>query len=197
MCYNAAFAMDFISVLLISLGLSADCFAVAVSGSVTIRQLSFFKVFRTAFAFGFFQGAMPVIGWFAGRSIASIISDYDHWVAFSLLAAVGGHMIWESVRRGQRKDEVTDISRGILLLVLAVATSIDAMAVGLSLAFLENGIITASFAIGLVTLVVTSIGFWVGRKAGALLGKRAKLIGGIILIGIGLRILISHLMGAS
>ncbi|MBI4304287.1 MAG: manganese efflux pump [Chloroflexi bacterium] len=187
--------MDLISILLIAIGLSADCFAVAVSGSVTLRTLSFIKVFRTAFTFGFFQGMMPVIGWLAGRTIAGIISAYDHWVAFSLLALVGGHMIWESFRREKGKGEVTDISRGVLLLVLAVATSIDALAVGLSLAFLENGIVQASIIIGLVTLLVTAGGFWIGRKAGGLRGKRAKLVGGIVLIGIGTRILLSHLLG--
>ncbi|MBI2852594.1 MAG: manganese efflux pump [Chloroflexi bacterium] len=185
--------MDFISVLLVAIGVSADCFAVAVSGSVSMRRLSPLQVLRTSFTFGFFQAVMPLLGWLAGRSIVQAISTYDHWVAFALLAVVGGHMVWESARKGGVKSERTDISRGILLLTLAIATSIDAFAVGLSFAFLENGIIRASLTIGLVAFLITAGGLWVGRKATGLLGKRAKLVGGTILIGIGLRILFTHL----
>lgn len=186
--------MDLISVLFIAFSLSADCFAVALSGSASMGRLSRFQVGRVSFAFGLSQFLMPVLGWLAGRTIFSIISAYDHWVAFTLLALVGGRMLWESFKGEDGRVEGTDITRGFILLTLAVATSIDALAVGLSFAFLETGIIQASLIIGLVAFSVTAAGFWLGRKAGVLLGKRAKLVGGIILIGIGLRLLLTHIL---
>ncbi|MDO8716570.1 MAG: manganese efflux pump MntP family protein [Dehalococcoidales bacterium] len=186
--------MDLLSIIFIALSLSADCFAVALSGSAAMGKLSRLQVVRTSLAFGLAQFLMPVIGWLAGRTIVQIISAYDHWVAFGLLAFVGGRMIWESLKGEDERKEGTDITRGFLLLTLAVATSIDALAVGLSFALLEIGITQASLIIGLVAFSVTALGFWLGRKAGDLLGNRAKLAGGVILIGIGLRILITDIM---
>ncbi len=186
--------MGLLSIIFIALSLSADCFAVALSGSAAMGKVSKFQVVRTALAFGLAQFIMPVIGWLAGRTIVQIISAYDHWVAFGLLAFVGGHMIWDSLKGDDGRTEGTDITRGFILLTLAVATSIDALAVGLSFALLEIGIIQAGLIIGLVAFSVTALGFWLGRKASALLGNRAKLAGGVVLIGIGLRILITHIM---
>jgi len=186
--------MDLLSIIFIAFGLSADCFAVALSGSAAMGKLTRFQVVRTALAFGLAQFLMPILGWLAGRTIVQIISAYDHWVAFGLLAFVGGHMIWDSLKGKDGQEEGTDITRGLILLTLAVATSIDALAVGLSFALLEIGIIQASLIIGLVAFSVTAAGFWLGRKASTLLGNRAKLAGGVILIGIGLRILITHIM---
>lgn len=184
--------MDLISLVLIALSLSADCFAVAVSGSAAMGRLSRLQVGRVSFSFGFAQFLMPVIGWLAGRTVVNLISAYDHWVAFGLLALVGGHMIWES-RSGNGQSENTDITRGFILVTLAIATSIDSLAVGLSFALLEIGIIQASLIIGLVAFFITVFGFWLGSRVGVLLGKRAQLVGGLVLIGIGLRILITHL----
>ncbi len=184
--------MDVISLVLIALSLSADCFAVAVSGSVAMGRMSRLQVGRVSFAFGFAQFIMPVIGWLAGKTIVNVISDYDHWVAFTLLALVGGHMIWESTKNKEERKG-SDITRGFILFTLAIATSIDSLAVGLSFALLETNIIQYSLIIGLIAFAVTASGFWLGRKAGDLLGKRAKLVGGLVLIAIGLRILISHL----
>ena len=186
--------MGLISIIFIAFSLSADCFAVALSGSAAMGRLSRFQVMRTSLAFGLSQFIMPVIGWLAGRTIVQIISAYDHWVAFGLLAFVGGHMIWDSLKGDDGRAEGTDITCGFILLTLAVVTSIDALAVGLSFALLEIGIIQASLIIGLVAFSVTVAGFWLGSRAGVLLGKRAKLAGGVILIGIGLRILITHIM---
>lgn len=186
--------MGLISIIFIALSLSADCFAVALSGSAAMGKVSRFQVVRTALAFGLAQFLMPLIGWLAGRTIVNIISAYDHWVAFALLAFVGGHMIWDSLKGEDGRAEGTDITRGFLLFTLAIATSIDALAVGLSFALLEIGIIQASLIIGLVAFCVTAVGFWLGRKTGVLLGKRAKLVGGVVLIGIGLRILIAHII---
>jgi len=136
---------------------------------------------------------MPVIGWLAGRAVVDLIVQYDHWVAFGLLFAVGSRMIWESLRSKEDKKKV-DITRGILLITLSIATSIDALAVGLTFAFLEVNIALASSTIGVVAFVVTAIGIFIGRKAGKLLGKRAEAIGGLVLIGIGLRILLEHIL---
>lgn len=184
--------LGFLSILIIAIGLAADCFAAALSGSIAQRTLSFFKVFRTSLAFGLFQALMPVLGWLAGRTVVDLIAEYDHWVTFLLLVVVGGRMIWESFHSRDSHSETTDITKGFLLLTLSVATSIDALAVGLTFAFLEVNIALASSTIGVVAFAATAIGFLLGRKAGKLVGKRAEAIGGIVLIGIGLRILLSH-----
>lgn len=185
--------MDFLSVLLIAIGLSADCFAVALSGSIPMRTLSWLQVFRTSLSFGLFQTLMPLLGWLGGRTIVELVAQYDHWVAFILLALLGGRMLWKSFRSRDGGGENSDITKGWLLLTLSVATSIDALAVGLTFAFLEVNIALASSAIGLVAFVATAIGFLLGRRAGKLIGRQAEAIGGMVLIGIGLRILLSHL----
>ena len=186
--------MEFLSIFLIALGLAADCFAVAFSGSITMRNLSFLQVFRASLSFGIFQALMPILGWLAGRTVVELIAGYDHWVAFVLLALVGGKMIWESFHSEEDRRENDDITRGLLLLTLSVATSIDALAVGLTFAFLEVNIILASSTIGGVTFVATTIGFLLGRRAGKLIGRRAETVGGMVLIGIGLRILLTHIL---
>ena len=186
--------LDFLSLLLIALSLSLDCFAVAVSASVAMPRVSYLLALRTAFAFGSAQFLMPVLGWLAGRTIVDIISGFDHWVAFVLLAAVGGRMLWESFHSREGRTQTADITRGILLLTLAVATSIDALAVGLSFAFLKINIVAASATIGVVAFIVSMLGFTLGRRVGGVLGRQAKIAGGAILIAIGLRILLSHLL---
>ena len=151
---------------------------------------------RTALAFGFFQAVMPVLGWLAGRTIVDIISDYDHWIAFGLLAFIGGKMLWESFERKEEKSKNTDITSGLLLLTASLATSIDALAVGLSFAFVDVNIILASLTIGIIAFVVTAVGFPLGRKISRVAGRWAEVIGGTVLIGIGLRILVTHLLEA-
>ena len=126
--------------------------------------------------------------------IVDLISDYDHWLAFSLLALVGSRMVWESFRSKERRSEITDVTKVLSLLILSVATSIDALAVGLSFAFLKTNMVLASTTIGVVAFIVTTIGFIVGKKAGSLMGKRAEAIGGVILIGIGVRIILEHIL---
>ncbi len=186
--------MEFLSIFLIALGLAADCFAVALSGSISMRTLSFLQVFRTSLSFGIFQGLMPVLGWLAGRTVVELIAGYDHWLAFVLLALVGSRMTWKSFRSRDGRSENTDITKGFLLLTLSVATSIDALAVGLSFAFLKINIALAGSTIAVVAFVATVVGFLLGRKAGHLIGKRAEAIGGILLIGIGIKILLEHIL---
>lgn len=180
-------------VLFIALGLSADCFAVTLSGSVTMRTVSLIQALRTAFTFGFFQTLMPVLGWLAGGMVVDLIADYDHWLAFALLALIGVRMIWQSLR-GEEAAKQVDITRGLTLFTLALATSIDALAVGLTFAFLEVNIVSASLIIGAVAFIISAFGFFIGKKAGRLLGKRAEILGGLVLIAIGLRILLTHLI---
>ncbi len=186
--------LDLASLLLIAIGLSADCFAVAVGASISVKSLSPRGVFRTAAAFGMAQALMPTLGWLVGRTVVDLISAYDHWVAFGLLTIIGGRMLWESLHPEHSDATGTDITRGAALLLLSVATSIDALAVGLSLAFVETNIALAVLTIGGVAFLITTIGFLVGRKAGHLMGKRAEAVGGAILIAIGLRILLTHLL---
>ena len=185
--------LDFLSVLVIAIGLSADCFVVALSGSISMQRVTPFQVTRTALSFGLFQAMMPVLGWLMGRTVVDAIADYDHWLAFTLLAFIGGKMIRESFKAESSRPAATDITKGTTLLVLSVATSIDALAVGLTFAFLEVNIALASTTIGIVAFLVTIIGFLAGKKAGRLMGKRAEAIGGVILIAIGLRILLMYL----
>ncbi len=184
--------LDFGSVLLIAIGLSADCFAVALAASTSAAGPSRLQALRVCLAFGTAQAVMPVLGWLAGKNLVDLISGYDHWVAFGLLLAVGGRMIWESFHGEEGRTR--DFSRGLTLLVLAVATSIDALAVGLSFAFLSMSIVVPVLTIGVVAALITAVGFVVGRRASRVLGERAETLGGIILIGIGLRVLLSHLL---
>ena len=183
--------LDILSIIFIAFGLSADCFAVALGGSTSMRFFSLLQILRTSIIFGFFQALMPILGWLAGRTVVDLIADYDHWVVFTLLTVIGIRMIWESAHKKEGQKPV-DITKGFLLITLAIATSIDALAVGLSLAFLEVNIVLASSIIGIVAFLITMIGFALGKKAGKLLGRRAEAIGGVILIIIGLRTLLSH-----
>jgi len=185
--------LDIPSLLLIALGLSPDCFAVALSGSSTARTSSPVPMLRLALAFGLFQAGMPVLGWLAGRTVVDFIASYDHWVAFALLAFIGGRMVWESFHdETQRKR--TDITRGAMLLGLAVATSIDALAMGLVFAFAKVNLLLACSVIGIVAFAMTILGYTLGKKMGSYLGKYAELAGGTILVAIGLRILLSHIL---
>jgi putative Mn2+ efflux pump MntP len=185
--------MELTNIMLIALGLAADCFAVSLSGSVSLEKVAWYRIGRVALTFGFFQGIMPVLGWLAGKTVVDAIAAFDHWLAFGLLAAIGGKMVWESFKDGDERKG--DITRGLLLLTLAVATSIDALAVGLTFAFIRIDILSASLIIGAVSFCMTVIGFQLGQRAGKLLGKRAEAFGGIILIGIGVKILVEHLFG--
>ncbi len=183
---------DFLLVFFIALCLSVDCFAVALSGSISLKSFSLLRVLRVSSSFGLFQALMPVIGWLAGRAAVEFIGNYDHWVALALLVVVGGRMMWESFRGSPEKS--IDITKGFMLLTLSVATSLDALAVGLTFALLEVDIRLSSLTIGVVAFVVTLVGFMLGRKVGSVVGKRAEFVGGVILISIGLRIFLSHVI---
>jgi putative Mn2+ efflux pump MntP len=185
--------VGFITILITAVGLSADCFAVAISLSISRQGLSFRRFIRFPVAFGLFQALMLVIGWLVGSSFVRFISAYDHWLAFGLLAFIGGRMIWESFHEEDEDEAGRDINRWLTLLMLSIATSIDSLAAGLGYAFLRVDIAFAAAVTGLTTFIITIIGHLIGNKVGPLVGKRAEMAGGIILILIGLRILLEHL----
>jgi putative Mn2+ efflux pump MntP len=184
--------MSLFSVLFIAVGLAMDAFAVSVANGVTVKRQRLRHALTIALFFGLFQGIMPVMGWLAGTGFRSFISGIDHWIAFGLLIFVGGKMIYEST-----KLERTPANNGLLslsvLLLLSVATSIDALAIGLSFAFLKIEIITPAIVIGVVTFTLSLVGVFVGQRLGHLLERKIEVIGGIILLGIGFKILIEHL----
>jgi manganese efflux pump family protein len=183
--------VNLVTIILIALSLSADCFAVALSASMSKAKHKHSDFLLTALSFGIFQVVMPLLGWLAGRTVVDYISRFDHWVAFGLLAFVGGKMLWESFTE---KEEERNISPGLTLITLSLATSIDALAVGLSFAFTEVNIFLTVGIIGLVAFIITSLGFLIGRKVGDVFGKRAEIIGGLVLLGIGIKILVEHLL---
>jgi manganese efflux pump family protein len=159
-----------------------------------MKTISRMQILRASLSFGFFQAGMTLLGWLLGRTVVDLIGNFDHWLAFILLAFIGSKMLWESLRSEHDEKEKADFTKGWLLLTLSIATSIDALAVGLSFAFLEGNIGISSLVIGLTSLVISVIGIILGRKVGKLVGKRAETIGGLILIGIGLRILLTHIL---
>lgn len=186
--------MNWLSIFGIAVGLAMDALAVAIAAGLTIPRLTGRHVFRLAFHFALFQFMMPILGWSIGRTISNFISAYDHWAAFGLLTVIGGKMLWEAATNHQ-PEKRGDPTRGWMLFTLSVATSIDALAVGLSMAFLRVTIWAPSAVIGLVTAVLTSVGICFGSRMGRRFGMLAEVAGGIVLIGIGLRILVSHLIG--
>jgi len=186
--------MNFFLVLVIALALAMDAFAVSVGVSLSLEKITRLQTFRLAFCFGFFQFFMPLIGWFAGRNILRYIQAFDHWIAFGLLAFIGSKMILESFKRKETPAErSSDPTKGLSLFFLSVATSIDALAVGLSFAVLHVSILHPAVIIGLVASFMTILGVKIGPVLGQLVGKRAELLGGLVLIFIGIKMLLEHL----
>ncbi len=186
--------MSWLNILGIAIGLAMDAFAVAIGTGLSIPDLTSRHVFRLAWHFGFFQFMMPILGWLAGRTIASQIAAFDHWVAFGLLTIIGGKMLYEAFRPGKAGPK-GDATRGLMLVTLSVATSIDALAVGLSMAFLRVAIWLPSAVIGLVAGLLTVVGMRFGSYLGRRWERWAELAGGIVLVVIGVRVVVSHLMG--
>lgn len=185
--------MSFPDILLIALGLAMDAFAVALGVGTTRKDVWFRPGFRLSFHFGLFQFMMPIIGWVAGSAFVRLISNYDHWIAFGLLAYVGGKMIKESFEEHDCENAADPTRKGTLVM-LAVATSIDALAVGLSLAMIKVPILYPSIVIGIVAAAMTALGLALGCRLGGKFGKRMELVGGLVLLFIGLRVLVTHLM---
>jgi len=179
---------------LIAVGLAMDSFAVSLGVGTAGQARDLRQKFRLAFHLSLFQGGMVVLGWLAGFTIVSLIEGFDHWVAMALLGYVGGKMIKEGLDPESAQYEI-DPSRGRLLIILCVATSIDALAVGLSMAMLEATVFVPSLIVGAVTFLLSSVGLFAGSRLGERFGKNMEILGGLILIGIGLRVVFSHLWG--
>jgi manganese efflux pump family protein len=184
--------LSWLEILAVSFGLAMDAFAVSIATGLSQSPVTFRQALRLSVCFGFFQFMMPILGWEAGKELAVLISFYDHWVAFALLLIVGGKMIIEASEEGKMESR-TDPTHGWTLLVLSVATSIDAFAVGLSIAFLGISVWAPSVVIGVVTAVLSVLGVSYASRFGQRFGKWAEIGGGVVLIFIGVQIVISHL----
>ena len=185
--------MDWITTLAIAVGLAMDAFSVAIGAGMVIDKATFGHYFRLSSAFGFFQFMMTMVGYFAGVFAESFIGGYDHWIALVLLTYIGVRMISESYS-AEREGSSSDPSQGWTLLVLSVATSIDALAVGISIGVLRGPILLPSIVIGIVCALFSVAGIGVGKVAGSLLGRRVERIGGLILIAIGVKIVLEHIL---
>ena len=182
--------VSFAELLMIAVGLSMDAFAVSVCKGLSVRRLQAKHALLAGLYFGGFQFLMPVLGWLLGYRFESLIAAVDHWIAFALLALIGGNMIKES---RDQDEELSDDFGFQTMLLLAVATSIDALAVGITFAFLSVKILPAAGTIGVTTFLLSVVGIYIGRAFGARWRSRAELAGGVILVLIGLKILLEHL----
>lgn len=183
--------MDLVELLLLAVGLAMDAFAVAVCKGLSLRELKLRQALLVGAWFGVFQGLMPVLGWLLGSAFSDLVQSVDHWIAFILLAIIGGNMIREAVK-GDEEDVDPSLSFGVMFL-LAVATSIDALAVGITFAFLNVNILLAVVLIGVITFAISAVGVKVGNLFGARYKSKAELLGGCVLILIGLKILLEDL----
>jgi len=188
--------MDLITITAIALGLSLDSFAVSLSCGVVESKIRFRNAMRIAFILAFFQGGLTVLGFFLGTTVSVYINRYDHWIAFILLMILGIRMIIGGMK-GEADRQPLDINRLSVVLTMAVGTSIDAFAVGISFALLKVQIWTAGLVIGTVTFLASMTAIRIGKSAGSRLGSRVEILGGIILAAIGVRILAEHLLAVS
>lgn len=185
--------MNFWELAGLAIGLAMDATAVALGCSVSLRRVSPRQIFRFSFHFGLFQALMPLAGWIAGRSVRQYIDAWDHWIAFVLLVGIGGKTILTALRGDGAAAPQRDPTRGWSLVALSLATSIDAFAVGLSLALLGVDILPAVIVIGLVTAALVVLAMYAGGRLGAAFGRPMEILGGILLIAIGVRVLLFHL----
>jgi putative Mn2+ efflux pump MntP len=186
--------MKTLEIFFIALGLAMDCFAVAIASGFAVRSLKVQHAFVIAVFFGGFQAVMPVLGWLAGRTFTTQIMAADHWLAFGLLAAIGAKMVYESFKIKEMEEQKNPLHLSVLL-VLSVATSIDALAVGLSLSILHTPIAGPALMIGAVAFILTFLGVYIGNYMGGSYENKLEALGGLILIGIGIKILVEHLGG--
>lgn len=185
--------MNLSATLLLAFGMSMDAFAASIGKGASLHNPRFSEALRTGLIFGAIETLTPLIGWCLGLLASQIVLEWNHWIAFVLLVFLGGRMVIEGLR-GSETEETPKLQRhGFWLLVTtAIATSLDAMAVGVGLAFLKVNIIETALAIGCATMIMSTLGMMVGRFIGPMLGKRAEILGGLVLIGIGCQILYSH-----
>jgi putative Mn2+ efflux pump MntP len=187
--------MNFAALIFLALAMSTDAFAAAIGKGATMHKPRFFQALRIGILFGVIEAITPVIGWAIGSLASKWVSAWDHWIAFTLLLILGGNMIRVGLKTDVgEKTEASPQNQSMLMLALtAVATSIDAMAVGVGLAFVKVSIFEAALMIGLATTMMVTIGVMLGRLLGSLIGRRAEIVGGLVLIGVGTTILFEHL----
>ena len=183
--------MDIVTIIIMAVGLAMDAFAVSIASGAAYKQLQVKYALRMAVFFGGFQAVMPLIGALAGLSFKEYIVDYDHWVAFFILAAVGVKMIYESFKITEAGKNYSP-SNILVLLALSVATSIDALAIGVTLSLVGSSIVTAVIVIGLVTFLLSYIGVILGKKFGHIFENKIEVVGGLVLIALGVKILFEH-----
>lgn len=187
--------MGFIEILLVAIGLSMDAFAVSVCKGLTMRQVNYVHALVIALFFGVFQAGMPLVGWALGSSFASYVEPVDHWVTFGLLTVVGAKMIWDACHEDDAPESGSAKAKLDLkeLVMLAITTSIDALAVGVSFAFMKVNIVVTVFVIGITTFALSFVGVIVGNHFGARFRKPATIFGGVVLIALGVKTLLEHL----
>lgn len=196
--------MNPLSILLIGLAMSTDAFAAAIGKGAAMARPRWPQALRAGLVFGVVEAITPVIGWLLGNAASRYIEAWDHWIAFALLAALGLHMIWQALQSADAdaqgddaKEAANDHGNLVKLAIAGLATSIDAMAVGVSLAFADVQIAVVALVIGLCTFSMVTLGIMLGRALGTIIGKRAEIAGGVILIVVGGAILYEHLGGAA
>lgn len=187
--------MNLSATLLLAFGMSMDAFAASMGKGATLHKPKFSEALRTGLIFGAIETLTPLIGWGLGMLASQFVLEWNHWIAFILLTFLGGRMVIEGIRNDVKDDEPIQRHGFWLLVTTAIATSLDAMAVGVGLAFLQVNIIATALAIGCATFIMSTLGMMIGRFIGPLLGKRAEILGGIVLIGIGAQIMWSHFAG--
>ncbi len=184
--------MEYISVIIIAIGLAMDAFAVSIASGAAYKQLQVKHAFRMAAFFGGFQAFMPLIGALAGLSIKNYIQGIDHWIAFIILSIIGGKMVYESFKI-EEAEKNCNPANILVLLTLSVATSIDALVVGITLSLVISNIIIAVIIIGLVTFVLSYMGVYIGKKFGHFFENKIEAVGGIVLIALGIKLLLTHI----
>lgn len=185
--------MHFAEIIILAVGVSMDAFAVSICKGLSLRRLHPRYMLSTALWFGGFQALMPLIGYYLGISFAGFVSEIDHWIAFLLLGIIGGKMVVEAFHKDDECEYDPDFSFRTML-ILAVATSIDALAVGVSLAFVGADIWSSILVIGLMTAAFSAIGVWLGNVFGSRFKSKAEFLGGVILVVIGIKILLEHML---
>ena len=185
--------MNISDIILIAIGLAMDCFAVSIACGMALKKKILWPAFRIAFFFGFFQAAMPLIGWLVGSRFQAYITQCDHWIAFIILVILGGRMIHENFKEEKPDDKPLDPKKLLVILTMAVATSIDALAVGFSFAFLKIDLWFSVFVIGITSFLFSVVGISFGHHYCHRIKLPAELLGGLVLIGIGVKILVEHL----
>jgi putative Mn2+ efflux pump MntP len=189
-------AMSYSAILLLAVGLAMDATAVSAARGFATARILPRHVLLVALFFGGFQALMPLLGWFIGSTVGRLVGDWDHWIAFALLGFIGAKMLWEARETdesGTLKDK--DLFGLHVMLALAIATSIDALAAGITLPMIGAPLLISVVTIGVTTALLSAAGLYAGRRFGALLGKRLDVLGGVVLIGLGVKILIDHLYG--